>query len=117
MSQRAWKIFYILMGLGTIIPLCIDFRISLGFLLGSVEALVHYKRLESFWNGIMDVGVSNKHTGVMHFGFTFALMAGVLLICAFFQNIFNIFACAVGMILVKITTYIDMLIPTKEGTW
>lgn len=117
MNKRAWKIFYIVMLVGTIVPLFFDFKISLGFLLGSIEALVHYKRLESFWNGIMDAGVSNKHTGIMHFGFTFMLMAGVLLICAFFPNIFNIFACAIGMILVKITTYIDMLIPKKEETW
>ncbi len=114
MNEKTWKIFYILMILGTILPLFFNYKISLGYLLGSTEALIHYKRLERFWNGVMDVGVSHKRTGLGHFGFTFLMMAAVLLICAFFPNIFNIYACAIGMMLIKLTSYIDLLI-NKEA--
>ena len=40
MNSRSWKIFYIAMIIGTCIPLIFDYRISLGFLLGSLEAIV-----------------------------------------------------------------------------
>ncbi len=114
MNAKTWKLFYILMIFGTIITVVIDYRISLGYLLGSLEAWIHYKRLEKFWNGVIDVGVSHKSTGVMHFAITFALMACVLLICAFLPNIFNIYACAVGMLLIKVTTYIDLFIHKED---
>ncbi len=114
MNERTWKLFYILMIFGAIITIVVDYRIALGYLLGSAEALIHYKRLEKFWNGVIDVGVSHKSTGVMHFTFTFAMMACVLLICAFLPNIFNIYACAVGMLLIKVTTYIDLLIHKED---
>ena len=65
----------------------------------------------------MNTKVSTKNTGVGHFLFTFAMMAGVLLVCAFLPDVFNIFACAVGMLLIKFVTYIDLLIPKKEETW
>ena len=117
MNSRSWKFFYTAMIIGTSVPLIFDYRISLGFLLGSLEALIHYKRLESFWNGVLNTKVSTKNTGVVHFLFTFAMMAGVLLVCAFLPDVFNIFACAVGMLLIKFVTYIDLLIPKKEETW
>lgn len=114
MNAKTWKLFYILMIFGTIITVVIDYRIALGYLLGSLEAWIHYKRLEKFWNGVIDVGVSHKSTGVMHFAITFALMACVLLICAFLPNVFNIYACAVGMLLIKVTTYIDLFIHKED---
>lgn len=113
MNERSWKIFYLLMLLGTVIPLLFDYRISLGFLLGSIEALIHYKRLEHFWNGVIDTKVSHASTGLGHFALTFLMMAGVLLLCAFIPDVFNIYACAVGMILVKIATYVDLFV--KRG--
>ncbi len=113
MNKNTWRIFYILMVVGTVVPVFINYRISLGFLLGSIESLVHYKRLESFWNEVIDARVSHKTTGLGHFAITFAMMGAVLLICAFLPNIFNIYACAIGMLLVKITTYVDLLLQKK----
>ena len=103
MNKNTWRIFYILMVVGTVVPVFINYRISLGFLLGSIESLVHYKRAR----------VSHKTTGLGHFAITFAMMGAVLLICAFLPNIFNIYACAIGMLLVKITTYVDLLLQKK----
>ena len=42
------------------------------------------------------------------------IMAGVLVICAICPQYLNIFACALGMMAIKITSVIDVLIPGKE---
>jgi hypothetical protein len=113
MTKRTWTIAAVLMVIGTC-TLLISRPVGFGFLLGASTAVLLYKRNESYWTSILNQGSATKWTGFFHFIINYALMAGVLLICALKQEYLNIFACAIGLFLIKITVTVDVLV-NREG--
>ena len=59
-------------------------------------------------------GYSNAKTGRGNRAGNILIMAGVLVLCAVCPEYLNIFACASGMMAIKITSIVDVLIPGKE---
>ena len=83
-----------------------DIRYASGFALGAVASVLLYIRNEQFWSGVLDTGTATKYTGIFHFLINYGIMAGVLVLSALKPELFNIFACAVGLLLLKISVII-----------
>ena len=113
MTKRTWTIAAVLIVIGTCTAL-VSRPVGFGFLLGAVTAVILYKRNEVYWTGILNQGSATKWTGIFHFLINYALMAGVLVLSALYDSYFNIFACAVGLFLIKITVTVDVLV-NREG--
>ena len=110
MNERLWKTAVVLTGAGVLILLIFGLRFSLGWLLGCVVSVLLYKRNDSFWSSVLDTGEAGRGTGFLHFLVNYGMMAGALLVSAFFPEYLNIFACAAGMMLIKLTTVADVMI-------
>jgi hypothetical protein len=109
MTERSWKISAVLTSIGLLI-IFFSRSIGFGYLLGAVSAVILYKRNEKYWSGILDSGHAATGTGFFHFMINYAIMAGVLVLSALYPKYLNIFACAVGLMLIKITSVIDALL-------
>lgn len=109
MTKRTWKIFLILLVVGLMTGF-IRYQFASGLLLGAIISCVIYLRNESFWNGVVDRGFATKGTGSLHFMFNYILMAFPLIFCALKQEYFNIFACAIGLVMVKCSLVIDAVL-------
>lgn len=115
MTKRMWHIVWLIIGVGLCSGL-IRYQFASGYLLGCCTALLLYKRIESFWGKVLDRGYSTKRTGIFHFAINYALMAIVLVLCALYPKYLNIFACAIGMMVIKIAATIDAaLLQGKEN--
>ena len=109
MSERAWKIAWILTAVGSC-TVFIHISIGCGYLLGALISLLLYRRNESYWSRILDRGSARRGTGFLHFLVNYGLMAGSMIFAAFFPQYANIFACAIGLMVIKFATVIDALI-------
>ena len=89
----------------------LDIRYALGFGLGALASILLYFRNDSFWSDVLDTGTSTKYTGIFHFLINYLIMAGVLLAGAFLPQFFNIFACAAGLMLIKISVIVKEAFP------
>ena len=96
--------------LGTVILLIFGLPLGAGYLLGCLISILLYKRNESFWTSVLDSGHAVKGTGFLHFLVNYGLMAGGLILSALVPDYLNIFACAAGMMLIKLTTVADVVI-------
>ena len=114
MTERSWKVFTVLLIAGSAVTVFIDWTLTTGWILGCLISRLLYRRIEIFWNGILDQGYSTAKTGRGNRAGNIMIMAGVLVICAVCPQYLNIFACALGMMAIKITSVIDVLIPGKE---
>lgn len=109
MTERSWKIFRILTCIIAVITLVFDWRMTLGFLLGTGEAYLQYRRTEKFWNGVVDTGTASKGTGYFHFLINYAIMGATLIVCALLPSFLNIYTCALGMFMIKITSVVEVI--------
>lgn len=109
MDKVIYKRIYQVILIGAIL-IVFGLRFYFGFVLGSGIALVILKGNDVFWNGVLDTRTSHKYTGVGHWLKNYGLMIVGLLICVFFPNVFNIFTCALGMMIVKWATLFDEII-------
>lgn len=112
MTKRTWTMAMILAAVGACSAF-ISLPVGLGFLLGSAAAALNYKRNERYWSGILSQGSAVAGTGMPHFMINWMIMVAVLLICVKLPNYFNIFSCAAGLFLIKITVTVDTLINGK----
>ena len=110
MNARLWKTAAVLTAAGGLILLLINWRLSTGYILGCLVSVLLYKRNESFWTGVLDSGHAVRGTGFLHFLVNYGLMGGSMLISALLPQYLNIFACAAGLMLIKMTTVADVLI-------
>lgn len=109
MDRRLWKYACVI----TVIGLCTIFisrQVAAGFLLGCAVCLLNYKRNESFWTGILNIGTAKKGTGFLHFLFNYAFMAGSMLLAVFLPQYLNIFGVAAGLMLIKVATIVDAVL-------
>lgn len=113
MKDRSWKLFAGLTVLITIVTLLIDFRIAAGFLTGSLLSLLLYKRNESYWGEILDIGTTAGSRYGFHFLINMCIMALPMVAAALFPRYLNIFAVAAGLLMIKITVTVEVLLPWK----
>lgn len=113
MDGKAWKITWVIAAVGLLSGF-IDWRCATGYALGCAIAALLYKRNEGYWNEIVDIGNAKKGTGFSHFLVNYGLMAGSLILCAKLPQYFNIFACAIGLMLIKIGAVAGTLFQGKE---
>ena len=94
-----------------------DITYASGYALGCAASVLLYIRNDRFWSGVLDSGSATKYTGIFHFLINYLIMAGVLLVSALYPQFFNIFTCAVGLMLLKISVIIKetILRHRKEG--
>lgn len=114
MTDRVWKVYKTLLVIG-IISAIIDYRIACGFLLGALTSVFLLKRIERFCDAVIDMNHASNKQAFMNFMLNYLVMGAVLLISALLPNIFNIFACAVGLMAIKLSVIIESLL-YKEGT-
>lgn len=110
MNSRLWKTAAFLTAAGTLALMFIGYPFGFGYLLGCLVSILLYKRIESFWTGVLDSGSAQRGTGFFHFLVNYGMMAGSLLLSALLPEYLNIFACAAGLMLIKFTTIVDMII-------
>lgn len=109
MDRRLWKYACIIAVLGMCTVLFSP-QFAAGFVIGCAVAALNYKRNESFWTGILNIGTAKKGTGFLHFLINYALMAGSMLAAAFLPQYLNIFGVAAGLMLLKAAAMIDAVL-------
>lgn len=112
MKKTGWLIFAIEIGISLVLAV-IDYRLTTGFILGTLVSIVLYFRNNSFWNSVLDTRIAGKRTGTSHFTVNYFIMALVLVICAVNRNYFNVIACAVGVLSIKWAIILQSLV-SKE---
>jgi len=110
MKERSWKILKILVVSISIILAIIDYRWALGFLLGCGAAVLTYHRTEQYLSNLMQ---AKKGPVFLHFTLNYLVMAGVLILSAKLPGVFSIFACAAGLMIIKITTVVQMIMERR----
>ena len=89
--------------------LLIDLSLVYGFLFGSVISMIIYQRTERFCTTLLSNQIANKGYMYLNFMINFGMMALTLLICALKPELFNIFAAALGLLLIKAAIIIHAL--------
>lgn len=112
MKKTGWLIFAIEIGISLVLAV-IDYRLTTGFILGTLVSIVLYFRNNSFWNSVLDTKFAGKRTGTSHFTVNYFIMALVLVICAVNRNHFNVIACAAGVLSIKWAIILQSLV-SKE---
>lgn len=103
----------LLVSLGALIMLRVDWRLSSGLLLGGAIGTILFWQTAMFWNERLDAGVA---VGGGHFLKTYGMQGVTLLIGALFPQWFNIFAIAFGLISLKMVIFFYYLGPWKGGS-
>ncbi len=115
MTTESWKIFRIITILIAITSVWVDWRFTTGFLLGTIESAIQYKRNEVYWTNILRLGFAKRGTGSGNFMVHYMMITAVLLIGALLPAYFNIFGCTLGMLMIKITIVIESLLKHRKG--
>lgn len=115
MKKTSWQVFRSICILGCVITLCIDRRIFLGYLTGSLLSVVLYKRNESYWGDILDIGTVKGSRYGFHFFINTAIMAAPMVFAALYPQVMNIFAVAAGLFMIKISVTAEELFLKVRG--
>lgn len=109
MSRGLMKRCLIVTILFCLLTVWIDIRIALGFLLGAVGSVVLYLRNIAF----CDIILSEKSTRHLktfgRFMQSYAIMAIILILSAVKSELFNVFASAAGLLVVKVCLILETL--------
>ena len=62
MKKTGWLIFAIEIGISLVLAV-IDYKLTTGFILGTLVSIVLYFRNNSFWNSVLDTRIAGKRTG------------------------------------------------------
>lgn len=109
MTEKTWKVFRILAAL-SVLFVFIDYRITLGYLLGACASLVTLKRIERFCDAAIRARYSSNVRAFGGFMVNYMIMAAVLTAAAVFRNVFNIFAAALGLMAIKLSVILESVI-------
>ena len=107
MNTRSWKILALLAAAGCLTVL-IDYRWMTGWLLGCAVSVLTYKLTEQFCDGALRTGSSSGTMG--HFMLNYLIWAAAMLICVFLPDLFQVIACAIGLMAVKAAVILESLI-------
>ena len=106
MNKKSWIIFGILAILCALSGFY-HYRFLVGLGLGILVGLLLYYRNTTYWNDYLDNQETGKYAYTGHFIINYLLMAIALILCAKFTQHMNIFMCAIGMSLVKLSLIIN----------
>ena len=106
MTDKTWKVFRIMMAASAVF-LIVDFRITLGYLLGAAASVIMLKRIERFCDAVIQTRYSSGVRAFGGFMINYLIMAAVLITAAVFRNVFNIFAAALGLMAVKLSVILE----------
>lgn len=112
MKKTGWTIYGIEIGISLVLAI-LDYRITTGFIIGALVSVLLYFRNNSFWNDVLDTRVAGKGTGFSHFTVNYIIMAGALILCAVNQNLFNVIACALGVLSIKWAIVLESMLERK----
>lgn len=70
-----------------------------------------YYRTDTYWSDILDSGTTKGSRYMFHFAINYLLMALPMVLAALFPQIMNIFAAALGLLMIKITVTVEVLLP------
>ena len=115
MKKETWKLFVKLLVVVTILLLLWDITIAAGYLVGGLLAALLYFRNASYWGDILDMGTVSGSWYGFHFLINMAIMAAPMVFAALYPHILNIFAVAVGLMMIKITVTFEVLFTRKGG--
>lgn len=87
----------------------IDVRIALGFLLGAVGSVLLYARSVAFCNMVLSQKSTRYLRTFGRFMQSYAIMAIVLILSAVKPELFNVFASAAGLLVVKFCLILETL--------
>ena len=114
MRKQGISLTLILSGLVVLIGVLTDWRIASGFILGGAISVLLYWRTTMFCDQVLDQQASGKLGLIGHFLFSYLLMAMPLLISALVPEVFNIFAAAGGLFLMKIVLILYSILERRE---
>ncbi len=113
METTDWKVYRILAVVITVICLFISIPAAIGFVIGSLDAILLYKRNESYWSEILDIGTPVGSRYGFHYMINIALMALPMLVAVLYPQYINVFTVALGLMMIKITVTLQLLL--KRG--
>lgn len=111
MCTNSWKLFRILTILISLVTVIFNWRWTTGFLAGTAMCILLYYRTDTYWSDILDSGTTKGSRYMFHFAINFLLMALPMVLAALFPQIMNIFAAALGLLMIKITVTVEVLLP------
>lgn len=94
----------ILCGIGMVIGLFFDYRISLGLLLGTIVSILHLAKLEQN----ITAGLSNNRKvggWIFMFVIDLVILAIPFVLAILLPQVFNLFGVAIGLLLNKVVIY------------
>lgn len=115
MQKQTWKLFTIISGILAIVLLVIQIPLGLGYIIGVGMCVLLYKRNEWYWTDILDSREKIGYAYLGHYFINFLCMAVPMVVAALYPNILNIFTVALGLLMLKITVTIDVLLQKKGG--
>ena len=115
MNKKSWIGCGVIAVIVCFIGVLTDWRIASGFLLGAVVSVWLYWRTVFFCSAVLEQKSSRKRMIFVRFFGTYALMAIPLLLAAVLPEIFNIFAAAAGLLLVKGVLIFGSLIERRKN--
>lgn len=116
MTAFSWKVFRGLAVLGTVGFTLFGLPMAFGWALGCLASFVMFRRTERFWTPIISAGhTPGKSTGFHNFAGNYGIMFAGLLLAALFPRYLNIYTCALGMMMIKITSVISALLEGRKG--
>lgn len=113
MQKETWKLFALLSVCIEIVLLVIKWTFGLGYLVGVVMCFILYKRNEVYWTDILDAREKVGYAYLGHYFINLLCMAVPMVLAALYPNVLNIFTVALGLLMIKITVTIEVLLPKK----
>lgn len=114
MRKQAISIALVLSGLVVLAGVLTDWRIASGYVMGAAISALLYWRTTMFCDQVLDQQAAGKIGLIGHFLFNYLLMALPLLIAALVPEVFNIFAAAGGLFLMKVVLILDSVLERRE---
>ena len=114
MRKQAISIALVVSGLIVLTGVFTDCRIASGYVFGAMISALLYWRTTMFCDQVLDQQAAGKIGLIGHFLFSYLLMALPLLIAALAPEVFNIFAAAGGLFLMKFVLILDSVLERRE---
>ena len=114
MRKQAISIALVVSGLIVLTGVFTDWRIASGYVFGAMISALLYWRTTMFCDQVLDQQAAGKIGLIGPFLFRYLLMALPLLIAALAPEVFNIFAAAGGLFLMKFVLILDSVLERRE---
>lgn len=115
MKQNNWKLCILITTGISVAAFIYDYRIALGFLLGEAVSILLYIRTVIFCNALLDSKKVRKALVFSRFMSSYALMAIPLILAIVWPDVFNLFAVAAGLLMIKFILVLSSLIERRKS--